>query len=201
MHQLEPYFNWKDRYLAESDERSPFFGRLHSQPAFKTIYNYCLHPEWDEFGSETLFAKLLFVDYDEGAAIIEFVGEWNDAIGNDIMFLWENVINPLLNSSIYKFILIGENILNFHGSEDDYYQAWFDELKENAGWIVGLNFRAHVIDEMDNYGLLSFLHLKNPFKSVVWRTHKPEILVEKIERTLCYALSSGVTLLQSVPKQ
>ena len=33
--------------------------------------------------------EITFVDYDDGYAIMEFIGEWNDCITNDIMFLKE----------------------------------------------------------------------------------------------------------------
>ena len=45
---------------------------------------------------------------------------------------------------INKYILIGENILNFHYSDDSYYEEWFDDNGDN-GWIVLLNFREHVL--------------------------------------------------------
>ncbi len=43
-------------------------------------------------GSETLYLKILFVDYDERYAIIELIGEWNDAINNDIMLLKRDIV-------------------------------------------------------------------------------------------------------------
>ena len=33
--------------------------------------------------------KILFADYEQNFAIIELIGEWNDAIENDIMTLEE----------------------------------------------------------------------------------------------------------------
>ena len=66
MHQIEPFFNWRHLYMAEEDERSPFYGREYSEFEFTNqVYNYLLHPQWDEFGSSTLFMKLLFADYEE----------------------------------------------------------------------------------------------------------------------------------------
>ena len=37
---------------------------------------------------------------------------------------------------------IGENVLNFHHSDDAYYEEWFDEVMEDDGWIALLNFRS-----------------------------------------------------------
>ena len=63
MHTLEPYYNWRHRYTAEEDERSPFFGREHSEFEFThAVYDHALHPQWDDFGSETLYMKVLFAD-------------------------------------------------------------------------------------------------------------------------------------------
>jgi hypothetical protein len=39
MHQLEPFYNWKDQYDPSEDERSPFFGVEHKQFEYtKQIY-------------------------------------------------------------------------------------------------------------------------------------------------------------------
>ena len=79
MHDIEPYYRWRDDYIAAEDERSPFFETEYSEFEFdKMIYNYYIHPQWDCFGSQTLYIKILFVDYDRQYAIIEFIGEWND---------------------------------------------------------------------------------------------------------------------------
>jgi len=115
MHFVEPFYNWRGYYIADEDPSSPFFGREYSEFAFSnTIYNFYIHPQWDEFGSPTLFLKVLYADYDERYAIIELIGEWNDASENDIMLLKRDVIDVLIESGINAFILIGENVLNFH---------------------------------------------------------------------------------------
>ncbi|MFN9958788.1 MAG: hypothetical protein ACK55I_37330, partial [bacterium] len=116
-----------------------------------TVYNYYIHPQWDEFGSTTLYIKILYVDYDRSYTIIEMIGEWNDALYNDIMFFKREVAELMMNEWITKFILIGENVLNFHGSDDCYYEEWFQEVEE--GYIVAINFRPHVLTEMKKYNL------------------------------------------------
>ena len=129
MHDIEPHYNWKHHYSAEEDERSPFFGREYNEFEFThSIYGYCIHPQWDDIASSTLFIKLLCVDYDEQFAIIEMLGEWNDCINNDIMFLKRDVIDKLIENGISKFILIGENILNFHYSDESYYEEWNEDI-------------------------------------------------------------------------
>ena len=72
MHTIEPYFNWRDLYIASEDEKSPFYEREYNEFEFThAIYDHLIHPQWDEIGSPTLFIKILFVDYDESFAIIE----------------------------------------------------------------------------------------------------------------------------------
>ena len=61
----------------------------------------------------TLYLKVLYADYLRGFAIIEFIGEWNDCLYNDIMYLKRELIDDMIRNGIHHFILIGENILNF----------------------------------------------------------------------------------------
>src|SRR5690606_34631063 len=110
MHELEPFPNWMHIYDAAEDERSPFFGADPNIFEYsKTVYNYYIHPLWEDFGSRTLYLKVLFVDYDQECTIIEFIGEWNDAVENDVMELKRSVIEPMMKNGINKFILIVEN--------------------------------------------------------------------------------------------
>ena len=140
MHEIEPYYNWRHLYTAEEDEDSPFYGREYSEFEFSnTVYNYYIHPQWDEFGSRTLYMKLLFADYELNYVIIELIGEWNDAVENDIMQMKREVIDLMIPKGIYKFILITENVLNFHSSDQDYYEEWYDDIKDEGGWIVSIN--------------------------------------------------------------
>jgi len=82
MHDIEPFFLWRDYYKAENDRWSPFYQRQYDEFSFtNAIYNYVIHPQWDDIGSDTLFIKILYVNYDEAFAIIEMIGEWNDCIG------------------------------------------------------------------------------------------------------------------------
>ena len=123
MQDIEPFYHWRGYYESEKDKRSPFYGRTYNEFYYtKKIYNYFIHPQWDNFGSPTLYMKVLFADYEEGFAIFEFIGEWNDCVTNDIMFLKRDVIDPLLDEGISKFLIICENVLNFHGDADDYYE-------------------------------------------------------------------------------
>src|ERR1700750_1965459 len=140
MHDIEPYYNWRHVYVSEEDERSPFYKREYSEFEFSsTVYNYYIHPQWDEFGSRTLYLKVLQANYDEHYVIIELLGEWNDAVENDIMQLKREVIDHMIAKGITKYILVTENVLNFHSSDDDYYEEWYNDIKDEGGWIASVN--------------------------------------------------------------
>lgn len=182
MQDIEPYYNWRDLYISSEDERSPFYGREYSEFEYvNTIYNYYIHPQWDEFGSPTLYLKVLFADYENRFAIIEFIGEWNDAINNDIMILKRDVIEAMMGEGINKFMLIGENVLNFHVSDDCYYQEWYDDIFEEEGWIAAINFRQHVIDEFTKNNIDYYLVLGGEINDMAWRNYRPKQLCKKIE--------------------
>ena len=185
MHNLEPFYNWRDQYTSENDEHSPFYGREYDEFKYtQKIYNYYIHPQWDEFGSPTLYLKIIYADYSREFCIIELIGEWNDAINNDIMHLKREVIDVLIREGISKFIIIGENVLNFHCSDDCYYQEWFEDIEEEDGWVVAINFREHILEEMRNSGIHHYIHFSEDMKSLSWRKFKPE--------SLCDALESGI---------
>ena len=168
--------------MAEEDPASPFYGKEYSEFEFKdTVYNYYIHPQWDAFGSPTLYLKVLFVDYEEGTAIIEFIGEWNDALHNDIMLLKRNVIDEMLYAGITKYILIVENVMNFHSSDDSYYEEWNEELSDKDGWVVLLNLPEHLKSEFNNAGIFKYL-FQQEFSS--WRTLEPAMLIERTEEYL-----------------
>jgi hypothetical protein len=141
VHEIEPYYNWRHLYIAEEDSKSPFFGREYSEFHYsQTIYNFYIHPQWDDIGSPTLYIKVLFTDYEMGYTIIELIGEWNDAIENDIMTFKRDIIDIMIKQGINKYILVAENVLNFHSSDDCYYEEWMEDIEEEGGWvsIIGL---------------------------------------------------------------
>lgn len=182
MHSIEPYYNWRSDYQAEEDPRSPFYGREYSEFEFThSIYNHLIHPQWDDFGSPSLFIKLLFTDYEQGFAIIELMGEWNDCLHNDIMFLKRDIADHFIEQGVNKFILIGENVLNFHYSDDCYYEEWFDDVAETDGWIALLNFNEFVLREFESIHVDSYFATGGNLNAMNWRTLKPKKLFERIE--------------------
>lgn len=182
MHNIEPFYNWRHLYTAEEDERSPFYGRTYSEFEFsQTVYNYYIHPQWDEFGSRTLYMKILYADYDQHFAVIELIGEWNDAIENDIMTLKRDVVDKLFEEGIYKFILVTENVLNFHSGDKDYYEEWFEEVTDEDGWIVALNMPEATQYDFRKRKLNYYIEL---MEQPNWRIYKPEHLFIKINDIL-----------------
>ncbi len=187
MHDIEPFFNWRHIYVAEEDPQSPFFGRTYSEFEFsQTVYNYYIHPQWDDFGSRTLYIKIIYVDYDLNFAIIEMIGEWNDAIENDIMELKREIIDLLSKLKITKYILITENVLNFHSSDKEYYQEWFEEVTEENGWIVALNMPEATQQDFRKKKLHYYIEL---MEIADWRIYKPYHLFRKIDDQISKRIS------------
>ncbi len=64
MHDIEPYYNWRNLYIASEDPLSPFYGQQYSEFEFSNaIYDYFIHPQWDKFDSATLYLKILYVSF------------------------------------------------------------------------------------------------------------------------------------------
>lgn len=193
MHHLEPFYNWRNFYNSEEDPGSPFFDKVYSEFEYSTkIYGYYIHPQWDNIGSSTLFVKVIFADYESGAAIIEFIGEWNDVLHNDIMFLKRDLIDVMIGQGISKFVLIGENVMNFHYSEEDYYDEWFEEVNDADGYIALLNFRPHVLQEMEDGNIDSYFLMGGKLNDISWRSQDPDTLVERIDSLVMKRLGSPI---------
>lgn len=189
MHTIEPFYNWKKYYQAEKDPASPFYGNTYSNQYEDTIYGYFIDPEWDYIGSETLYCKLLFTDYTSKTCIIELFGEWNDALHNDSMHLKRTVIDPLLKAGISKFILIADNLLQFHGGETDYYEEWLEEVED--GWIAALNLRPFILAEFEKYSIDYYINCGGTLALSNWRTHAPFKIVEVVDLLLIRRLGGG----------
>jgi hypothetical protein len=176
---IEPYYNWRHLYTSEEDELSPFFGREYNEFQFsQTVYNYYIHPQWDEFGSRTLYMKILFADYEQQYAIIELIGEWNDAIENDIMTLRRDVTDVLYAKGITKFIIIAENVLNFHSSDDSYYEEWREQLQDDGGWVAIVDMPLQSQHDFIKARLTNYITLLD---FAQWRTLKPEHVFQQID--------------------
>ncbi len=182
MHDIEPYFKWRDYYVASEDQRSPFYGRRYDEFTFRNrIYNYFIHPQWDYFGSSTIYMKILFVDYEQQAAIIELIGEWNDAINNDIMFIKREIVDLLQGQGIYKYIITCEQVLNFHSSDDSYYEEWYEDVNDEKGWICFIDLLEHVRDEMKTVQIHHYVNWGEHFDALQWKSQKPDQLIKMVD--------------------
>ena len=102
------------------------------------------------------------------------------------MELKREVIDKLMTEGICKFILIPENVLNFHSSDKEYYQEWFDEVSEENGWIVALNMPEATQYDFRKKKLNYYIEL---MEFPEWRVYKPYHLFKKIDDELMKRLS------------
>jgi hypothetical protein len=182
MHEIEPFYNWRHIYTSEEDPKSPFYGRVYSEFEYsQTVYNYYIHPQWDDFGSKTLYIKVIYVDYELNFAVIEMLGEWNDAIENDIMTLKRDVIDIMEKAGINKFILVTENVLNFHSSDREYYEEWYEDVSDENGWIVSLNMPLATQHDFKKKKLNYYIELMDIPN---WRIYKPYHLFRLIDNQI-----------------
>ena len=179
MQDIEPFYNWRHIYISEEDERSPFYGRVYSEFEFsQTVYNYYIHPQWDDFGSRTLYMKVIMADYEEQYMVIELIGEWNDAIENDIMELKREVTDVFFKQGITRFILIAENVLNFHSDIKDYYEEWFEEVTDAEGWIACLNMPEQTQYDFHQSHIDRYIRM---MECENWRTFQPMHFFQMID--------------------
>jgi hypothetical protein len=192
MHDIEPYHRWLEEYESPKDKRSPFYGRVYNEMYYtQKIYNYFIHPLWDDFGSQTLYMKILYADYEREFAIFEMLGEWNDCLQNDVMYLKRDVVDELIAQGIRKFIIICDNVLNFHGSDDCYYEEWFDDIKDEGGWICLLNLFQHVEEEMRETHLNYYVNFGGALNDVNWRVLSPKGVFKLVEKLMVRSLQAG----------
>lgn len=185
MHDIEPYHKWRQYYISSEDEQSQFYGQSYSEFTFtKKIYNFFIHPQWDSIGSPTLYVKNLFTDYEEGIAFIELIGEWNDCLHNDVMFIKRELVDNLIPRGIHKYVMLCDNVLEFHGGDDSYYEEWWDDVKDEDGWIVFLNLREHILAEMESLRLQHYVHIGHYLSDINWRKAHPKIPIQEIETIL-----------------
>ena len=78
--------------------------------------------------------------------------------------------------------MIGENILNFHGSDDSYYEEWFEDLED--GWITAINFRDFILEEMQQYNIDSYINSGGDLDVINWRTLTPQVLCARIHEII-----------------
>jgi hypothetical protein len=97
------------------------------------------------------------------------------------MHLKRNVVDPMIGKGIDKFVLICENVLNFHGSDDCYYEEWYEDVADRGGWIAMLNAQRHVECEMRDTQIQHFVNVGEELNDINWRACKPKAIVTSIE--------------------
>ena len=103
------------------------------------------------------------------------------------MQLKREVIEVLAAEGINKFILIGENVLNFHSSDDSYYEEWFQDVED--GWISLINFREHVLEEFRKTHIDYYVNFGGELDDLEWRKIGPRQLFQYIESVLSKRLN------------
>lgn len=183
MHTIEPFYKWRELYIASEDRQSPFYGQVYDEFQYtQKIYNYYIHPQWDNMGSSTLYIKILYVNYVKGYSLIELIGEWNDAVDNDIMYLKREIADRMMRQGIYRYILLCDNVLNFHGDDDCYYEEWYDDVKDFDGWIFLVNLQEHVLREMATMRLGNYIHLGEDLdEDWPWQKFLPKAIYSHIQ--------------------
>jgi len=182
MHDIEPYFKWREYYVASDDKQSPFYGREYDEFKYsQKIYNYFIHPQWDHFGSSTLYMKMIYVDYAEGVACIELIGEWNDCLHNDIMFLKREVVDYMTKVGINKYIIFCDNVLVFHGGEEDYYEEWYQDVSDEGGWVTFVNVQDQVMQDMQSSGVQFYVNTGPQYNNINWRKENPRMSIAEVE--------------------
>jgi hypothetical protein len=97
------------------------------------------------------------------------------------MTLKRDVIDLLIRERITKFILIAENVLNFHSSDDSYYEEWFEDVTDEGGWIICLNMPEQTQYDFKKARLHHYIELMSLPQ---WRIVKPDLLFAQVDNIL-----------------
>jgi len=87
------------------------------------------------------------------------------------MELKREVLEKFMEEGIYKFVLITENVLNFHSDGKDYYEELHEDVTDENGWVVCLN-----MPHLNQF--VELMELDN------WRIYRPFHLFKKIDAEL-----------------
>jgi hypothetical protein len=97
------------------------------------------------------------------------------------MQLKRSIIDPLIDKGIYKFILISENVMNFHSSDDAYYEEWYDDIKDEGGWIAAIDMPQQTQYDFTRSHIDKYVKL---FEHPNWRTFQPQHLFHLIDNQM-----------------
>ena len=102
------------------------------------------------------------------------------------MTLRRDITDNLYALGINKYMLIAENVLNFHSSDADYYDEWKEQIEEDGGWIVILNMPEQSQYDFKKARLTNYVTLMN-FEG--WRTLKPEVVFGQVDNEVIRRLN------------
>ena len=69
-------------------------------------------------------------------------------------------------------------MLNFHSSDDSYYEEWREQLEDTGGWVVIIDMPAQSQYDFKQARLTNYVELVD-FPQ--WRTLKPDIIYQQID--------------------
>ena len=107
---------------------------------------------------------------------------------NDVMTLKREVIDKFIRQGINKFILIGENVLNFHSGDDCYYEEWYDDVVDEGGWVVMIGLPNSSTYDFNRAGLGRYIQL---LELPEWRPFSPTNLFMKIDNLILKRLNNS----------
>ncbi|MGB4845051.1 MAG: hypothetical protein WBP16_11340, partial [Ferruginibacter sp.] len=84
----------------------------------------------------------------------------------------------MFSQGINKFILIAENVLNFHSSDDSYYEEWREQVEDTGGWIAVVDMPAQSQYDFRQARLTNYITL---IDFPQWRTLKPELVFQQLD--------------------
>ena len=94
------------------------------------------------------------------------------------MTLRRDVTDLLYKQGIIYYIIIAENVLNFHSSDDSYYEEWKEQLEDDYGWVAILNMPEQSKYDFKKARLTHYIEL---LELEQWRTLKPELIFQAIQ--------------------
>ncbi len=69
-------------------------------------------------------------------------------------------------------------MLNFHSSDDSYYEDWREQVEDATGWVVILNMPAQSQYDFVQARLNKYIELVD---FAQWRTLKPELVFQQLD--------------------
>ena len=61
---------------------------------------------------------------------------------------------------------------------------WYDDVKDDGGWICVINSYDHVLKEMEKYRLYYYMKMGQQYNEMTWRAQKPDFIVQAIEELM-----------------